>query len=169
MLWSCYSDDLLWYNGSDLFFFKTVSVFHCNILGVSMLNVSHPFRLSATAISLWLFFYSEENMTISKCDDTKSQQATEHLMQNENILFFETESIFLSFSGLRVFSVYLGFLFLFFLFWWKSFWQKAGVMLEKQTWRRSFSHPVLSQQRMDHSLPFSQASSSLPRQPESEV
>lgn len=49
----------------------------------------------------------------------------------------------------------------------KWFWQDVGVTLEayfqKKELKEIFRHPVLSQQRMDHSLPFSLASSSLPR------
>lgn len=44
-------------------------------------------------------------MTIFICGDTKSQQATEHLMQSENILLFKIERIFLRFSS--VFSLFL--------------------------------------------------------------
>jgi len=43
-------------------------------------------------------------VTISVCDDIKSQQVTEHLMQNENILLFEIQRIFFSFNTLFFFS-----------------------------------------------------------------
>lgn len=104
------------------------------------------------------FFYNEQNVTITIFDDAKSQQGTEHLMQTENIVFFEIEGIFLSFSR-------LGFFFPFLVKKW--FWQKVGVTLEvyirKTDLKDTFRHLVLSQQRMDHSLTFSLASSSFPR------
>lgn len=41
------------------------------------------------------FFYNEQNVTIY--DERKLRQATKHLMQNENIVFFEKREDFLKF------------------------------------------------------------------------
>lgn len=85
------------------------------------------------------FFYNEQNMTIFICGDTKSQQATEHLMQSENILLFKIERIFLRFSS--VFSLFLPPPQLFLVEKW--FWQKVSVMLEAEV-RKTDLKDILS-------------------------
>lgn len=46
------------------------------------------------------------------CGDTKSPQATEHLMQSENNLFFKIERIFLRFGSVVLFCFVSAHLFL---------------------------------------------------------
>lgn len=57
--------------------------------------ISHPIRLSAIAEKEFFFVLNEQNVTI--CDKRKPWQATKHLIQNENIVYFEKGEDFLEF------------------------------------------------------------------------
>lgn len=112
--------------------------------------ISHLTRLSATAEKI--FFYNEQNVTI--CDRRKLRRVTKHLMQNENIFFFEKREDFLKFQRVG------------FLLFAKGFWWKVAVMLaayiRKKTGKRSLG--ILFQQMMGGSLSsFFLAASSLYR------
>lgn len=97
----------VWHNGNDLFiFFKSVSVCHCKIHGMSVLNICHPYKLSTTffvmskTYSFYMWWYKISS----------SVQATEHMMKKwkypsplnrEDFLKFQQVFLF-PFSGGKV-------------------------------------------------------------------